>query len=451
MGNAFSKKFLKSFFVIALPMIFQQALGASVQLVDNVMVGKLGNNAISAVASVNQFFFIGMLIVFGITGGAGIYTAQYFGDKDFDKLKQSYRLKVVCSIAIALFILVLTLVFKENLVGLFLDKGTETYDMAISYIILAAFGLIPMALNTSIGSTFREVARPIYPTIATTTSILLNTFLNWVFIFGNLGMPTLGVQGAALATIIARIAESLIMLYMVRTHGKEFSTKLTNIYKIQKDLIRNIFKKALPLAMNEFLWSTGTTVLFFAYALRSDSQLSGYSIAHTVFQLAFVIFGGVGVAVSVMVGNELGANNIEKARENSKNILTIGAVLAMISGLMVYGLSDIILSVYNIDAVAYNVAKSNLGTLALVFPVILINVGIFFSMRAGGDTKSTLIMDAVFTWVVPVPLALALGYLTNMPINEMFLIVSLMEVLKLFIAFHRYNKGYWLQNLTKEK
>jgi len=449
MGNAFSKKFIKSFFVVAMPMILQQTLAASVQLVDNFMVGQLGESAISGVASVNQIFFIGMLLVFGITGGAGIYTAQFYGDRNFDKLKQSYRLKIVCSIGISILIMAISIIFRESLVGLFLDEGSTAFEMAKSYIVIGAFGLIPMALNTAIGSTFREIARPIYPTMATTTSILLNTFLNWVLIFGNLGMPAMGVEGAAIATVTARTVESMLMLLLVKYKGKEFSTRLVNMYRIQKELIKKIFEKAIPLAMNELLWSTGTTVLFFAYALRGEEQLAGHSIAYTIFQLAFVVFSGVGVAVSVMVGNELGADNIEKARENSKNIMILGATMATVMGLAVFLLSGQILSFYNINELAYKVAKTNIGTLALFFPAILINVSIFFSMRAGGDTKSTLIMDAVFTWVVPVPLALFMGYFTDLPIYTMFFYVSLTEVLKLVLAVYRYRKGYWLQNLTK--
>jgi putative MATE family efflux protein len=449
MGNAFSKKFLKSFFVIALPMILQQTLSASVQLVDNFMVGSLGESAISAVASVNQIFFIGMLLVFGITGGAGIYTAQFFGDKDFDKLKQSYRLKIVCSLAVAFVILFISLTFRRQLIGVFLDTNSEAFKMAMSYVFIASFGVIPMSLNTAIGSTFREVAKPVYPTIATTTSIFINTFLNWVLIFGNLGMPALGVQGAAIATVIARSIETMIMLVLVRVKGSAFSTRIVNIYKINKELARKIFVKALPLSLNELLWSSGMTVLFFTYSLRGEQQLAGHSIAYTIFQLAFVIFGGIGVAVSVMVGNELGADNIDKAKQNSRNIMKLGSVIAIGMGFIVFILSDIILGFYNIDLIAYTVAKKNIATLALFFPIFVMNLTMFFSMRAGGDAKSTLIMDAVFTWLVPVPLALFLGYQTNMPIYQMFFWVNAVELLKLALAFYRYNKGYWLVNLTK--
>jgi len=449
MKNAFNKKFLKRFLIVASPMILQQFLAASVQLIDNFMVGELGESAISAVASVNQVFFIGMLMIFGITGGAGIYTAQYFGDKDFDKLKQSYRLKIVCSLAIAFIIVILALGFKELLASAFLEVGSESYVLAIKYMSIAVIGVIPMAINGAVGSTFREVARPIYATYATITSILLNTVLNYLLIFGHFGFPELGVSGAAIATVIARSVESIIMLIMVKLNGHEFSTRLRDLFKIDRKITSKIFEKALPLTLNEMLWSGGMTALFYAYSLRGAESLAGHSIAYTVFQLAFVLFGGIGVAVSVMVGNELGADNIEEAKNNSFNIMVIGTIIAVIMGILVLILSERIIGIYNINEVAYQVAKRNLRTLALIFPVIVVNLTIFFSMRAGGDTKSTLIMDAIFTWVGPVPLALGLALYTDLPVYTMFFFVNLLEILKMVVAIIRYRQGSWLNNLTK--
>ncbi len=442
------RHFYKKLYTVAIPIILQQFITAVVQLIDNVMVGNLGEIAISSVATINQIFFVVMLVTFGIVGGIGIFSAQYFGAKDYDKLKQTFRIKIVSSISFSIISILLITIFKKSVVGIFFDQSSETFIAGIEYLNIAIFTLLPLSISTSIGFTFREVAKPVIPMTTGIIAIVTNTTLNYILIFGKFGFPQLGIQGAAIATLIARIIELVALLYFVRKHGLVFSTKLNELLRIKLEVVKNIIRKALPLTLNEFLWSLGVTFQFKAYALRGAEALAGYQISYTVFQIAFVLFAGLNGAINVMVGNSLGANKLDEARDNSFKLIVLGIQMAILLSLILLLSSNMILSLYDISEVTSKIASYNMITLAIFFPLFVISVGCFFTMRAGGDVKSTLIMDALFMWLVPVPLALLLGYFTELEIYKMFIIVQSTELLKVSIAVYYYRKGKWVKNLA---
>lgn len=440
--------FYKKVYTVAIPIILQQFITAVVQLIDNIMVGNLGEVAISSVATVNQIFFVVILVTFGIVGGAGIFSAQYFGAKDFDKLKQTFRIKIISSVCISIIAILFITIFKKNLVGIFLDKNSETFAAGIEYLNIAIFTLLPLSISTSIGFTFREVAKPVIPMTTSIIAIITNTTLNYLLIFGNFGFPQLGVEGAAIATLIARIVELIALLYFVRKHGLVFSTRLKELFSIKLDVVKSVVRKALPLTLNELLWSLGVASQFKGYALRGTEAVAGYQISYTVFQIAFVLFAGLSGAINVMVGNSLGANKLEEARDNAFKLIALGVQMAIFISLILLSSSNLILSLYDITEVTSKIVSYNMITLAIFFPLFVVSVGCFFTMRAGGDVKSTLIMDALFMWLVPVPLALILGYFTKLEIYEMFIIVQSTEILKVSIAVYYYRKGKWVKNLA---
>lgn len=444
------RNFYRKVYTIAIPIILQQFITAIVQLIDNIMVGNLGEVAISSVATANQVFFVVNLVIIGIVTGAGIFSAQYFGAKDFDKLKQTFRIKIVSATILAIVSIIIISIFKKPIVGIFFEQGSETFLSSIKYLNIAIFTILPFGISISTGFTFREIAKPVIPMVTSIIAILTNTILNYILIFGNFGAPALGVEGAAIATVIARIVEVTVLSIMVRKHGQVFSSKITELLHIKLDVIKNIIRKALPLTLNESLWALGVTFQFKAYALRGAEALAGYQISYTVFQLAFVLFGGLSGAINVMVGNSLGANKLEEARDNAFKLIVFSIKVAAFLSIVIFFSRDLIISLYDISEYTRKVANYNMLTLAVFFPTFVISVGCFFTLRAGGDVKSTLIMDALFMWLVPVPLSLILGYFTKLEIYEMFLILQSTELIKMVLAMHRYRKGKWVKNLAEE-
>ncbi len=443
------KAFYKHLFAVAAPLVLQQLITTSVQLVDNVMVGKLGEQAIGAVSVVNQLYFIVILITFGALGGAGIFSAQYFGSKDYDKLKQTFRFKLIIGFMIAILAFIVFSFFGKPLIMIFTDNET-TIELALVYLSYARWSAFPWILSVAIGNTFREigVTKPLL--FISIAAILTNTLLNYGFIFGNWGFPNLGVEGAAIATSIARVVEFSLVLFLLIRKGQLFNTKVNQLFHIEKKMFSSILIMALPLLLNEAFWSTGQTAFLHAYSRRGDQALAAMNITSAISQLVFVLFGAIATAVAVLVGNTLGRNELEKAKENARKLIATAVMIAAIAGLLLFGLSFFILDIYDISLATKEIAQFNIRINALFIPVFSFNISLYFTLRAGGDTKSTFLMDAGYMWILPVPIALTLSYFTNLPVTMMFLIVQTLDIPKMLFGISRYRKENWVRNLSKE-
>lgn len=442
-----TRDFYKQLFAVSMPIVIQQLITASVQLIDNVMVGRLGESAISSVAVVNQLYFVIILIAFGIIGGAGIYTAQYFGSKDYEKLKETFRFKLSFSIILAALAFIIFSTFGESLIGIFTDTEV-TIANGLDYLKITRFNIFPMFLSFAISSTFREIGIPKPLVKISVTAIITNTVLNYLLIFGNFGFPELGVVGAAYATLAARFLEFGLLLLLVKRRGQVFATKIRRIFKIEKVVLASILTVALPMMLNEALWSLGQTAFLKAYSMRGDAALAAFNISNAVSQLVFIIFSAMSTAVAVLVGNTLGANELEKAKDNAFKLISFSVFVAAVAGLLLIIGSFFIPNLYDIAPETKAIVAFNIRVNGLFIPVYAFNVGVFFTLRAGGDTKSTLLMDAVFMWVVSVPIALAMAYFTGWDVRIMFLIVQATDYPKAFFAILRYKKGNWVKNLA---
>lgn len=439
--------FYKRLFAVAAPIVLQQLITTSVQLVDNVMVGRLGEQAIGSVSVVNQLYFVVILITFGALGGAGIFSAQYFGSRDFEKLKQTFRFKLLIGFGVAVVSFILFSLFGETLISLFTDNPV-TIQGGLDYLNIAKWSAFPWILSVAIGNTFREtgITKPLLK--ISIVAIFTNTALNFVMIFGMFGFPALGIVGAALATLIARFVELGLTLILLKRSGEHFNTEIKEIFKIDKKILASIVLMALPLTLNEALWSSGQTVFLHAYSTRGDSALAAMNISGAISQLVFVTFGGIATAVAVLVGNTLGTNDLEKAKDNARKLIAFAVVFAMFAGVILFILSFFILNIYDVSEATKNIARFSIRVNAIFIPVYSFNVAIYFTLRSGGDTKSTLLMDAGYMWVVTVPIAMLLAYLTNLPVIYMFLIVQMMDIPKTMFGLSRYKKGYWVKNLA---
>jgi putative MATE family efflux protein len=441
------RAFYKTLISVAAPLVLQQLITTSVQLVDNVMVGRLGEQAIGSVAVVNQLYFIVILVTFGALGGAGIFTAQYYGSKDYDRLKETFRFKVIVGFLIATLSFILFTLFGRTFMSLFTDNPV-TIQGGLNYLNIIKWSAFPWILSVAISNTFREIGitKPLLKISIFT--ILANTALNFILIFGLFGFPALGIIGAAIATLIARVLEFVLTLILLNTKGSIFNTKLFKMFVINKKLLSSIVIMAIPLTINELLWSSGQTAYLHAYSTRGDSALAAMNITGAISQLVFVMFGGIATAVAVMVGNTLGKNELEQAKDNAKKLIAFSVGVAIIAGMILFILSFFILGIYDVVDTTKQIAAFNIRVNALFIPFYSFNVALYFTLRAGGDTKSTMLIDSGYMWVVPVPIAMVLAYFTQLPVTLMFLIVQSMEIPKMLFGLSRYQKGYWIKNLA---
>ena len=446
------KSFYKKTLAIALPIMIQQGLTSIVNLIDNFMVGSLGDPAIAGVATVNQIMSIPTFCLVGATAGIGIYLSQFFGAKNTEKLKETFRFKILFTALIVTAFTIIFALYKEPIVKLFVDKDSDTtyaIDKAIEYLNIIIFTIVPLGVVQLYSSSMRETKHTKIPMITGIIAIIINVILNYILIYGHFGAPKLGVTGAAIATLVARYVEAILLIVIGHFFKKyTFCHKSILPFRLSKDLMKNVVIKATPLLMNEFLWSFGMTALFYAYSERGNLVVNAYNICSAVTNIFFITFSALATAISIMVGNELGAGNIEQAKENSAKLITLGVIISIVVGFMIFGISFIIPNLYNVSEETKQLARYFLWGNAVFMCVYMFNAGCFFTIRSGGASLQAFIFDSGYTWIIQVPIAMILVKLTNLSIMQVFILVQCCDFLKAIVGVFFVKKGSWARNLT---
>lgn len=440
-------KFYKLVIIVAFPLMLQQLATNSVNLLDNLMIGQLGDAALGGVAAVNRFYMISIFATNGVLAASSIYIAQFFGAQDEEHMKQSFRFALLSAYLFGIVSFLLGIFFPRQIVSFF-TQDVLVIEQGIDYMRIAAWTFLFMALSLSISTGMRSIGESHIPLRISVAAVLINGVLNYILIFGHLGLPAMGVEGAAYATLIARIIEAGVFLYTVINRHFPFVTAIKDLFKMSKRLVRAIIIKASPLALNEILWSSGMAILFKFYATRGSQVLSAYSITSTISDLFFVLFGGMAVASTVLISQPLGANKLEEARSNAYKLIGFSLMVSFIFGFMMFVSSFFIPGFYNISAEANAIATTMLRIMSGMFWIYTINTECYFILRAGGDTKSTLIMDSLYMWCVNLPIVGAFCYLTSAPILVLYLIGQSTDILKMVFSFHLVKKERWVVNLT---
>ena len=451
-----NKAFYREVLAIVLPIMIQQGITTFVGLLDNIMVGQLNENAISGVAIANQIMFIVLICFIGGLAGPGIFVAQYFGAKDDEALKQAFRAKVILATFVTVVAMVLLLIFKEPMIRVFAknDPGSqgafneEVITYGVQYLTIMAFSLPILAIIQLYASTYREIRQTNVPMVAGIIAVFINMVFNYLLIFGHLGFPRLEVQGAAIATVFARVIEGSILLFVAYRNRMVFAQGIFNRFHIEAKRFKLMLKKTVPLLTNELLWSSSILIIMLAYAQRGTSVYAAFAISNAVSNLFFIIFGALATGISVMVGNELGANQIELAKENAYKLLFLTIVVCLSFGILLAIIAPFAPLLYNVDQSVRIQSTQFMWVVASLMWVFAFNAGIFFILRAGGMVIVTFLFDSTFAWVITVPLAVILSLYTPLPILLVYFAVESVSVLKGIIGFQIVKRGKWAKNLT---
>lgn len=443
-----NKQFNLAVIRVAIPIMLQNLVTTSVNLVDSLMVGQLGDAAIGGVAAVNRFFIIMNFGTLGVISAVGIFIAQYFGAHNEQKMKESFRFSLWGSYLIILPFFLVAFFFPREILHFF-TTDELVIETGVQYLQMACFTFLPLGLSLSISSAMRCIGETKIPLTVSVMSVLVNTFFNYCFIFGNYGFPQLGVVGAGLATLIARVLELLLLLVIMKVVDFPFKTKITELHHVPVSLIKQIATKAAPLCLNEVLWSSGNAMILRLYGTRGSHVLSGYAITTTTTDIFFTLFSGMAVATTVMVSQQLGANNLKKAKENGYHMIGFSFCTAIIFSILMMLMSFIVPYLYSsASSEVLIVAQTMICVQALCFILYTINTENYFIVRAGGDTKSTLIMDSGFMWLFNIPILCLIAYFTNINIYLMYIIGQSSEFLKLILSHGLLKKEKWVVNLT---
>ncbi len=449
------KKFYRSVFAVAMPIMLQTGITNFVNMLDNIMVGQVGTEQMSGVAIVNQLVFVYNLMIFGAISGAGIFVSQFFGLKDNNGIRYTVRFKLLLCVAITAIVIPLLAVFSDTFISLFLHSTGEG-DLALTlmygkdYLYIALFGLAPFALAHVYSGTLRETKQTIVPMIAGIAAVLVNLVFNYLLIYGKFGFPELGVKGAAIATVLSRFVElAIIMLYTHLNKARNpFIKQLYTKFRIPRELCGRIARTSLPLFANELLWSLGTTVIAQCYSVRGIYALAGYNINMTILQVFMVSFIAMGDAIAIMVGNLLGAGKLDEARRTSSRLIVISILVSAVFGALMALTAPYFPRIYNTADEVKAIATSLMFVSSAILPFMAFSHACYFTLRSGGRTLITFLFDSCTTWTLYVPLIFILSRFTDLGILYLYIACQAVEVLKCIVGFVMVRSGKWARRIV---
>ena len=451
------RDFYKRTLAIAIPVIIQNTVTNLVNLLDNLMVGALGTEQMSGVAIVNLFVFVFNLAIFGAISGAGIFTAQFNGRGDVDGVRHTLRAKLIICSVVGIIGVAIICGFGRPLISAFLHEGTEG-DLALtllsgeSYLNYIIIGLIPFALSQVYASTLRETEETVIPMIASVISIATNFVFNGLLIFGLFGFPALGVVGAAIATAISRFVELIILVLYTHINKKRFpfAVGLFRRFRIPAPLMKQILIKGAPILANELFWALSVTMCNQCYSTRGLDVVAAMNIAFTLENLLSVAYFALSSSIAIIVGNLLGAGELEKARDEDKKLLAFAAFVGLVMMGIQISLSGIFPRLYETTPEVRKLAGYIMRCYACAMPAAALATSTYFTIRSGGRVYLTMLFDSVYAWSIVMPVALILAYLTAIPFKLFLPIVIVFENLKLIPGLYFVYKGIWVRQITVE-
>ena len=442
------KKFLKDTMKLALPIALQNFILSSLNLFDNIIVGGLGEVAIASVGLANQFFFLLNLILFGAVSGASIFIAQYWGKKDLRNIKRVLGLCLITSVIASTIFMLLALLFPSQILEIF-SKDPEVIAMGKNYLRILSLSFVVTAISFAYSVTLRSIGQVKAPLIVSVIALGINTGLNFVLVYGIGNYEGMGVYGSAIATLIARIIEFGMMLFVVYKFKSPIACSFNELFDLPIEFVKKFFKITTPVILNETLWALGITVYAVIYARMGTSVIAATNIVGTIDRLSMVIFFGFGNAAAIMIGNKIGEKKEEEAFLYAKIFIILNPILGILMGVLIYVGAPSILFAYNISAEVQSYSKDMLHILAFFLWVKVFNytnvVGI---LRSGGDTKYCLFLDIGGMWLVGVPLVALTGLYFHLPIEIVYIFVFMEEIAKFIVGLPRIASKKWINNLV---
>lgn len=450
------KSFYRRVLTLSVPIMIQSGITNFVSMLDNVMVGRVGTIEMTSVAIANQLIFVFNLCVFGLVSGAGIFGAQYVGKGNHEGVRHTFRFKLISSAAVAVIGIAVFLCFGDSLIGLYLRGDDSVADTSValefarSYLRIILIGLVPYAISQVYASTLRETDNSIPPMVAGTAAVFVNLFLNYVLIFGHFGAPEMGVRGAAVATVVSRYVEIIIIAvwaYAIREKIPFIKGAFRSLY-VPKKLIGEIFLKGMPLMLNESLWSAGMAALTQCFSTRGIACVSAANIESTFWNVFSVVFLSLGAAIGIIIGQILGSSDFVKAKDHARKLIAFSVLIGIVSGLVFCFAAVFIPRFYNTtDEVRY-LATRMMQITALLMPFEAFVNASYFTLRSGGKVIVTILFDSVFMWGVVWSTAFCLSRFTDMTILPLFATVQCLTVLKCLLGYAFVKKGIWLKSIV---
>lgn len=449
------KQFYKKVLALMIPIMIQNGITNFVNMLDNIMIGRVGTVEMTGVAISNQLIFIFNLCIFGAISGASILGAQFVGKKDHEGLRYTFRHKILLSIFLTAICIVILYFAGESLAGLYLNGEGNPADAAGSlmfsrqYMLIMFIGLLPYAFAQCYASTLRETGETKVPMLCGMAAVLVNLFLNYVLIFGKFGAPTLGVQGAAIATVVSRFVELVIIAIWTHKHN-ERNQFIVGVYKtvyIPKQLVLQISSKGFPLLLNETLWALGIAAINQCYSTLGYDVVSSMNICQTFYNVFAVAFMSVGSAVGIILGQLLGANAFKEAKDSCRKLIVFSIFISVIVGVVYFICAGFIPQIYNTTDSIMDMATRIMRICAITMPLEAMAHSCYFTLRSGGKIFVTMLFDSFFVCAIMLPVAFGLSHLF-LPIFVVYGVCQSLNLIKCIAGGVLVQKEIWIKKIV---
>ena len=446
-----NREFYREVAIIVIPMIIQNTVTNIVSMLDNLMVGAIGTVPMAAVSIINYMLFVFNLCVFGGLSGPGIFATQYAGAHDDDGIRHCFRFKFITMMLMTAAATAILLIFEKPLIGCFLkgegspEEIAQTFETSRQYLQIMLFGLLPFAFAMMYSSALRELGETRIPMIASVTAILVNLVFNYLLIFGKFGFPRLEAAGAAIATVLSRVVEmAIIVIYTHVKHAK---------YRFIEGAYRSLF---IPRKLFMDICVRGTPLLFMTfliqcYSLRGIQVIAACNIAMTFANIFNCAFFSMGAAVAVIIGHELGSNKLDTVMETAWKLVALTVFISIVISIPICVLAPFIPRLYKTEEAVRLLATRMMWINATLSPLLAITHCSYFTIRAGGRSFLTFMMDSGYTWLVVVPVTWCIGNLTSLPILPFYFISRAADFSKFVVAIALVKSGIWIRNIVSEK
>ncbi|MCL4275239.1 MAG: MATE family efflux transporter [Anaerolineales bacterium] len=442
------RAFLREMLTIAVPISFQQLVSASLNMIDVIMVGQLGEASIAALGLSNQVFFVFILLLFGTTSGMAIFTAQYWGKQEVEPIRKVLGMSLLTTTIIAVIFTLTATLIPEVVLG-FYTNDSEVIQIGARYLRIVGLSYIPVAIATSYVAVLRSIQLIKIAVIATISALIFKTTLGYMLIFGIWIFPELGVEGAAIGTASGWILQVILLFVLVHTWKTPLAANPLTFFSFDLSFFGRVLRTTLPALANEFFWSLGITTYNAIYARIGTDAIAAINVNATIEELGFVVFMGLGNACAVMVGNRIGAGKREEAYQTLWRVVTLAVIAAWVVGLTVFLLRDAVVSLYNLSPNGVDSVRVLMLVMACTIWIRMLNFTTFIGgLRAGGDTRFAMFMELFSIWGVGVPSAYIGAFVLGLPVYYVYLMVALEELVKAFISVWRIRSRRWMHDLV---
>lgn len=443
------KIFYKSLYSIALPIAIQNLISSALNMIDTMMIGQLGDASIAAVGQANQVFFLFILLSFGINSSCAIFSSQFWGKKDISNIRRVLGLSLFSGGAISILFSLSGILFPQMLMKLF-TTDLEVISIGSDYLRIVSVSFLFTTISLSYSFSCRSIGQAKLPMIVSIIALATNTILNYIFIFGSFGFPMLGVKGAAIATVIARAVEMILITTIIYNRKGALSASIGEMLDLSKNFVSKILKTGIPVVLNEGFWALGVIMYTIAFGRISTEAIASVHIANNIQQIFMVVTFSLANASAVMLGNEIGAGNKENAYSYAITFILLGILVGILLGAGLIYSSPFILSLYKISSEVYYNSKIILFIMGLLIWVRIITTMLIIGiLRSGGDTTYSLFIEIGCVWGIGVPLAFIGAMVWRLPIYWVYSLVALEELAKAIIGIPRVLSKKWIKNLVE--